>query len=258
MTGILRFGAALVALAFAAPATASPEAEGPPPPQAVALKVGVDAAGRVQTSSSLGSQAAPAILQAAESFARKLAFTPARKGGVAVPSETYLNLVIAVEPDSDGKFALKLRRAANGPGVATLGKLEPPRKLGRRSGATIVVSVDVDAQGAPDMDSFKVESMELREASSFAEARYLDAIRHSVRHSRFEPEKVDGAAVPSRVSLPYRFGRGGGKPKPGEDEGRRGTPPAPVDPTDQPTMRGVSLQPGIELPRIDYRAAPAA
>lgn len=256
MTAIFRFGAALAALAFVAPALSSSEVGGPPPPQAVMLKVGVDAAGRVQTTASLDPDAAPAVLQAAESYARKLEFTPARKAGVAVPSETYLSLVIAVEPAGDGKFALKLRRAVNGPGVTSLGKLDPPKNLGRRAGATIVVSVDVDAAGKPDMDSFKVEKVELREPTSFAEARYLDAIRQSVRHSRFDPDKVAGAAVPSRVSLPYRFGMGGAKAKSGEDEGGRGKKPAPADPSDQPTMQGTSLQPDIELPKIDYKAAP--
>lgn len=256
MTGILRLGAALFALAVAAPALAAPETGGPVPPQVVMLKVGVDAGGRVQTTASLDPEAAPAMLQAAEAYARKLAFTPARKGGVAVPSETYLSLVIAVEPTGEGKFALKLRRAVNGPGVASLGKLDPPKNLGRKAGASIVVSVDVDAAGKPDMDSFKTEKVELREPSSFAEARYLDAIRQSVRHSRFDPDKVAGAPVPSRVSLPYRFGMGGAKPKPGADEGGRGKPPAPADPSDQPTMQGSSLQPDVELPKIDFKAGP--
>ena len=84
---------------------------------------------------------------------RRLEFTPARKDGVAVPSETYLSLVIATEPVGDGKFALKLRRAVNGPGVARLGKLDVPKYQGRRSGAMIVVSVDVDAEGKPVMAS---------------------------------------------------------------------------------------------------------
>jgi hypothetical protein len=257
MSGILRSCVALVALAFAAPAASLPEAAAVPP-QTIVLKVGVDAGGRVQTTASLDPAAAPALLQAAEAYARKLVFTPARKGGSAVPSETYLSLVLAMEPAGEGKYALKLRRAVNGPGVASLGKLDPPKNLGRRAGATIVVAVDVDAQGKPDMDSFKAEKVELREPSSFAEARYLDAIRQSVRHSRFDPDKVAGVPVASRVSLPYRFGMGGAKAKPGEDEGGRGKKPMPGDPTDQPTMQGVSLQPDIELPKLDYKSAPAA
>lgn len=255
MTSLMRLCAVICTLALAAPASAAPEgAGGPPPPQTIMLKVGVDAAGRVQTTASLDPSAVPAYLQAAENYARRLEFTPARKGGVAAPSETFLSLVIATEPVGDGKFALKLRRAVNGPGVVSLGKLEVPKYQGRRGGAMIVVSVDVDAQGKPDMATFKTEKAELRDDNSFAEARYVDAIRNSVRHSVFAPDKVAGAAVPSRVTLPYRFGMGGDKPKQGEEEGSRGKPPKAFDPSNQPTMQGVSLQPEVELPKLDYKA----
>jgi hypothetical protein len=123
-----------------------------------------------------------------------------------------------------------------------------------------VVSVEVDAQGRPNLDSFKPESVQLRDPNSFAEARYLDAIRNSLRHSQFAPDTVAGAPVPSRVSLPYRFGMGGSKPKPGEDEdqGRRGKKPSPADAAEQPTMGAVSTLPNVELPKIDYKAPPAA
>ena len=247
-----------LALAFLPSANAAGDsAGGPPPPQVVVLKVGVDANGKVTTSSPVDPAVAPAMLQAAEGYARKLVFTPARKDGAAVPSETNLSLVMAVEPAGEGKFALRLRRATNGPGVVTVGKMEVPKYQGRRGGATIVVSVEVDAQGKPAMDSFKPESVALRDQNSFAEARYLDAIRSSVRHSVFAPETVAGSPVASRISLPYRFGMGGAKPKPGEDEGGRGKKPTPADPSEQPTMGAVSTQPNVELPKIDFKA-PAA
>jgi hypothetical protein len=255
MTNLKRMFAALCTVALAAPAVADSAAtDGAPPPQTVVLKVGVDATGHVQSTASIDPQAVPAYLQAAEAYARKLVFTPARKGGVPAPSETYLSLVIATEPVGDGKFGLKLRRAVNGPGVAKLGKLDVPKYQGRRSSALIVVSVDIDAEGNPDMDSFKSEQAQLRDDNSFAEARYLDAIRNSVKHSVFVPDRVAGAPVASRVTLPYRFGAGGGKPKQGEDEGGRGKRPPPVDPSEQPTMQGVSKQPDVELPKIDYKA----
>jgi hypothetical protein len=244
---------ALMALAIALPAAAEP-AGGPPPPQTIVLKVGVDATGHVTSMASPDPQAVPAMVQAAEGYARKLQFAPARKDGIAVASETNLSLVLAVEPAGEGKFALKLRRAVNGPGVVTVGKMDTPKYQGRKSGALIVVSVDVDAEGRPAMDSFKSEKVELRDPNSFAEARYLDAIRTSVRHSQFAPDKVAGAAVPSRISLPYRFGMGGAKPKPGEYAEERNKKPAPVDPTDLPSMTAVSTQPDIELPKIDYKA----
>ena len=47
--------------------------------------------------------------RAAEEFARKLVFTPARKGGKAVSSETSLTLAIALEPVGEGRFAPRLK-----------------------------------------------------------------------------------------------------------------------------------------------------
>lgn len=260
MTKLQGLRAALLALALAAPAAAETGASGgPPPPQTIVLKVGVDAAGKVQTTASLDPQAVPAYLQAAEGYARRLVFTPAKKGGAAAPSETYLSLVIAAEPVGEGKYGLKLLRANNGPGVASLGKMVVPKYQPRGGNATIVVSVEVDAQGKPNMDSFKPESVQLRDPNSFAEARYLDAIRNSVKHSVFVPDKVAGAPVPSRITLPFRFGMGGDKPAKGDEEGGRGKTPKAFDPSNQPTMQGTSVQPDVELPKIDYKApAPGA
>ena len=249
--------AVLSAALLSLPALAAdPAAGGPPPPQTVVLRVGVDAAGHVSSSSPVDPQALPSLVQAAQAYAGKLVFTPARKDGAAVPSETNLNLILAFEPAGDGKYALKLRRATNGPGVVTVGRMETPKYPGRRGGATIVVSVDVDANGVPNAASLKTESAQLREPSKFAEARYVDAIHMSVKASRFAPDKVAGQPVPSRIMLPYQFGMGGDKPKEGEDEPRRGSPPPVRDPSKDPAMTAVSSVPGIELPKIDY-AAPA-
>jgi len=41
-------------------------------------------------------------------FARKLVFTPARKNGKPVPSETSLTLVVDLQPAGAGRFAPKL------------------------------------------------------------------------------------------------------------------------------------------------------
>lgn len=234
---------------------ADPASAAPPPPQTVVLRVGVDATGHVSSSSPFDPQAVPGLVKAAQAYAQKLVFTPARKGGTAVASETNLNLVLAFEPAGDGKYALKLRRATNGPGVLSVGRMAMPQYAGRRGGAMIVVSVDVDAGGMPNMDTLKTESVQLREPNKFAEARFLDAIHVSVKGSRFAPEKVAGEPIASRIMLPYRFGRGGEAPSKDDDE-PRGSPPPPADPSKEPAMTAVSIVPGIELPKIDY-AAPA-
>lgn len=246
VTGLLAVLISLPALA------ADPAAGGPPPPQTVVLRVGVDATGHVVWSNPVEPQAQPGLVRAAQAYAGRLLFTPARKDGVAVASETSLYVILAVEPAVDGKYALKLRRATNGPGVVIVGHLEMPAYTGRRGGAIIVVSVDVDANGVANADTIKTESAKLREPNKFAEARYLDVIHRSVKGSRFVPDQVAGQPVASRVMLPYRFGMGGNKPKDGEEASRSAPPPS--DPSTDPAMTAVSAAPGIELPKVEYLA----
>lgn len=223
------------------------------PAQMLGLRVTVDATGKVQSSRPIDPQAAPGLNQAAAEIARKLSFTPARKNGVAVASETSLTLTLALEPRGDGQFGLQLRRAINGPGVLTVGKMVPPRyQQGKEKGALVVVGVDLRADGSVDLDTLKAERMELRVPSSFAEARYLDAIKTSLRGSRFELDKIDGVVVPAHVSVPYRFGGGPTKPKRGEEESRGGD--NKLSEMELPSWNALSTVPGIDLARIDFRA----
>lgn len=249
--------AAALAFAGASARAADPVPEAAaPPPQTIMLKVAVGADGRVQSATPVDPAAAPALNQAAQDMARKLVFTPARKNGAAVPSQTHLSLVLALEPAGAGKFALKLRRAHNGPGVVRVGKMDPPKYPGRQGGALAVVLVNIGADGAPDMGTLATERMQLRVPSKFAEARYLDAISVSLRGSRFEPDLVDGAPVASRVSLPYQFGGGAAKGRRDDKDKDEEAPLVAAD--DMPVMHAVSTVSGIELPSIDIKAAPAA
>ena len=164
----------------------------------VSLRVTVDAAGKVQTSRPSDPQTAPGLLAVAEAFARKLAFTPARKQGVAVPGETTLTLVIALEPRADGQYGPHLRRATNGPGVLEVGRTVAPKyQQGKENGALVGVAVSLLADGSTDMGTLATERMELRVPSAFAEARYLDAVKTSLRETRFDLDKVDGVAIPA-------------------------------------------------------------
>lgn len=248
---------ACLALALPGVASAAADASDVPAPrsQVVGLRVSVDANGKVQSAQPSDPQAV--LNGAAQDIARKLVFTPARKNGAAVSSETNLVLTLAVEKRADGQFGLQLKRAYNGPGLVRVGKMVAPRyQQGRENGALVVVGVLVNADGNPDMTSMSTERMELRVPSTFAEARYLDAVSTSLHGTRFELDKVDGAAVPSRVSVPYVFGGGPKKPKLGEDE-RRGPAKLP-EAMELPAMKAVSAVAGVELATIDYRAPAAA
>jgi hypothetical protein len=225
------------------------------PPQMVVFRVSVDAGGHVVAATPLDERAAPALRQAAEAYARKLVFTPARKGGAPVPSQTHLSLVLATRPAGDGRFTLYLERAISGPGVSKLALPPKPKLRGEGQHATVIARVNVGANGEPDMASFEPVSVKLREDFGSSEARFYDAVRVSVRHTRFLPDLVDGTPVPARLTLPYRFGRGGDKPPDGEGRGRDAPPP---DPGEQPVMQAESLDPDIQLPKVDYKSADAA
>jgi hypothetical protein len=253
---LLLLAAAFVAGGDAAQAADAPAAA-PTPPQMIGLKVSLDAAGKVVAARPSDTQAAAGLNLAAQEFARKLVFTPARKDGKAVPSETSLMLAITLEPVGEGRFAPRLKRAFNGPTLLHMGKIEPPKYQGRQGGALVVVAINVGADGVPDPATQTTERMELRDPNKFAEARYLDAVSLSVRGSRFELDKVDGQVVPSRLSLPYQFGSGAAKRPEGKP--RRGEKPPMPDLGSMPVMTAVSTVPGIELAKVDYKAPePAA
>jgi hypothetical protein len=165
-----------------------------------------------------------------------------------VPSETTLTLVLALVPRGEG-FGIALRRAQNGPSVKQMGKTNPPR-VGRDNGGLVMVSVDLDAEGNPEMGSFKVEKVELRVPSSFAEQRFVDAAKNSLKATQFQLDKVDGIETPARISVPFQFNGGAAKPRQGEEELK----PEQVARDALPSLTEVSKIPDIELPKIEYSA----
>lgn len=245
---------ALLSLAVILPSAAHAvdQAGDAPRPQSISLRVVVDAAGKVQSATPLDSSLLPALNQAAGEVARKLTFTPARKDGRAVASETTLSVTLALEPKANGQYGLQLKRAQNGPTLLAVGKSIPPRyQQGKENGALVVLGANLRADGSIDMDSLKTERMELRVPSTFAEERYLEAAKNSLKGSRFQLDKVDGVEIPARLSIPFRFGGGPTKPKPG-DQARRGKVTAPQ--SDLPALDAVSSIAGVELARIRYEA----
>lgn len=226
-----------------------------PREKTIALRVQVDAAGKVTSHQVVDPEAVEVLTRTAVDVSRKISFTPARKNGVAVASETTLYVSLLMEPQGDGRFGLKVKAITNGPQILHMGKLAMPPNYQQRGdrGALVVVGVSLGADGSPDMASFKQERAELRVESSFAEARYVDAIENSVRGSRFLLDKVDGASVPTHVSLPYRFGGGGGRGRGKKtDEGQQ----APSDGSELDWKQRAET-PGIELPKVIF-VAPVA
>jgi hypothetical protein len=222
-----------------------------PPPQNIVLRVQVDAAGKVTASKPLDPNAIPALAQAAQDIAGKLQFTPARKGGRGVPSETSLSLTLALEPRAGGGFGIGLRRAQNGPSVVELGKSQPPKVSAKENGGVVVVGVDLRPDGSCDMETFKEEKVELRVPSTFAGERFVEAARNALKGTRFLLDKVDGIETPSRISVPFQFNGGSARHEPGEEAGHARAPKAEAAP---PSLTAVSRIEGVELPKIDYTA----
>lgn len=245
-------------LAFALAAGTAPAATPAPAPQehVIGLRVSIDATGKVISAQPSDPAAIPALNQAATEIARKLPFDPATRDGVAAPSETSLLLLLALEPKGNGQFGIRLKRAVSGPDRSKSAPLIPPtyQQRGDRS-ALIVVIADLRADGSVDPDSIKAQSTELKVKSSFAEARYLDAISSSLRESKFVLDKVAGVDVPSRLTLPYKFGAGGERRRMDEDDGdKKGDDAATKAPA--PEMHAESLVPGVTLPKVRFTPPP--
>ena len=233
-----------VAPAFAAdPAAAAAKL---PAPQLVLLRVQVGSDGKVKSARPLDPTTVPAIAGAAQAVANKLSFAPASKEGRAVPSETSLVLTLGFEHQGAG-FGIKLLRAQNGPSVVAVGKAQTP-KTPKSNGAMVVVGADLRADGSVDIETFKVERADLRVPSEFDQSQYEKAARLSLKETRFMLDTVDGIGIPSRISVPFLFNGGAGKPKAGEEEG------APKEPASMPSLTAVSKIEGIVLPKIDYTA----
>ena len=225
---------ARLAFALAArlpPPGRAPPADRPPPrraPQSIMLCASSsDAAGKVQSAhADRPDTLLPALNQAAQEMARKLPFTPARKDGRPVPSETTLSLTLALEPGRNGSSACSCKRAQNGPSLLAGRQVRMSAETPRASetAALVVVGADLRADGSVDMDT-----LEDREAWScaclpaFAEERYVECGREC-------PSRA--AASSSTRSMASRSPRGSAcrsssaaapsKPQAGES-GRRGS-----------------------------------
>jgi TonB family protein len=223
----------------------------------IGVRVAVDAAGKVTSARPSDPAAIPALNQAATEIARKLAFDAATKDGVAVPSETTLFLLLALEPKDKGQFGIRLKKAQTGPDRIKSAPLMSPNYQQRDRSALVVVNIDLRLDGTVNPDSIKAETMKLKVKSSFAEARYLDAITASLRESRFVLDKVAGVDIPVRLTLPYKFGGDGGGGRRGRDEdafdaGKNDGDASADKPA--PEMKSESLVTGITLPKVRFMA----
>jgi hypothetical protein len=255
------------ALVLASGAAAAEPAVSAAQEHMIGVRVAIDPSGKVVSATPSDPAAMAALNQAAVEIARKLSFDAGTKDGVPVASETSLFLNLVIEPKATGQFAIRLKKAVTGPDRSKSAPVIPPtyQQRGDRR-ALAVVSFNLRADGTVDPATIKAERMELKVKSSFAEARYLDAIAASLRDSRFVLDKVAGIDIPAHLTLPYQFGGGGGRGGKGGEERRASTPSSvdagiaadkPADPsgdTPAPEMKVESLVPGVTLPKVRFVA----
>jgi hypothetical protein len=266
----LAASACLAVVALAAGFAAAPPARAAEPkspgssvemPRYVFLHVGVDADGKVQTATSMDPNAVPALVAAATEIAHKLQFAPARKNGRPVASETSLTVVLALVPHEGGGFGIALKGARNGPSVLAIGKYQQPKVNRAENGGTVIAGADLRADGTVDMETFKIEKVDMRVPATFAQEQFEKAARFAMKDARFQLEKVDGVEIPAHVSVPFSFNGGAKKHKPGDegddDEGgyaKAGKDKDKAAHEPPPSLTAVSKIEGIDLPKIDYTA----
>lgn len=184
-------------------------------------RVSVDAAGKVTGTEFI--RPVPAGLQKlVADTAATVAFEPATRDGVPVPSRTALQLRMRFTPDG-GDYRVELL-SVDGNGAATAeARLPrvPASVMRRRYNLLAVAEVQVRADGSVDTDASQVVRIEFysgNERSSDAPAHVQrdmrEAMLAAMKEWTFVPEEVDGVAIPARLSVPVTLcivRRGDGK-----------------------------------------------
>lgn len=170
----------------------------------------------------------PSLRQFVESTVGGWQFVPALVDGVALKGTTWVRLSVCAVPQG-GDFALSARYTGNGPTPASGAVLaDPPRYPvnAMRSGVEgdMLVTYTVEADGSATLDSIAYPEREEKRMR-----RYFDrALREWVSAMRYEPEKLDGRAVATRISTPVEFSLGESfSRKQVEEEVRRGWQDSP-------------------------------
>jgi hypothetical protein len=211
---------AIVGAGLAALPRLARAADAAPPPRLVMLRVKLDADGKVLDASSLDASAVPALVQAGQEIARKLPFTPARKQGRPVASETNLLLSLAFVPRAAGGYGISLARAQNGPSITAR---KSQGTFGGVHSGHVVVGADLAPDGSIEMASFGP-------ATADADPKLVKAAHDGLLGSVFQLDTVDGIAIPARITFDFDF--------------------ASKEP---PALSAVSKIEGVELPKVDFR-----
>jgi TonB family protein len=140
-----------------------------------------------------------AVARRVESAVKSWTFEPGTIDGVPQPTSTALRLKLRAEPQGES-LAVRIEDASTGAHASTL----PPRypEAAARAGAeaAVVATVAVAADGAVSVESLDVRTNRSRFGEQFGRAT-----RAAIAGWTFEPERVGGHPVATRMQVPVTF-----------------------------------------------------
>lgn len=162
----------------------------------VAFRLCLDPDGRIACLEPLPDQNRKMVNAVMESVPR-WRFTPARLDGVPAHAESRLLVYLEGESDGKGGVSMRITRAHTAPGVI---KSPPPRypqrEYTRQRPGNVLLNVEVQADGSVA----KVEA-----DKTFSDAAFVSASVQAVRRWTFEPERIAGQPVSTRLIIPVHF-----------------------------------------------------
>ena len=163
--------------------------------------VSLDASGHVVALESHGALK-PVLRDPLAEAIRGWAFEPGRIDGQPAPTETSLDLSVALEADAGGNYQVRVVDVRIGAEVASSVPPRFPPRLVRRIktpfSGLVVAEVRYDAQG-------RVLEAELAPGTPAADPLLQEAALESIRKWRFQPERVGGHPLAGSAWVPLCF-----------------------------------------------------
>ena len=175
-------------------------------------RVSVDAEGRV-TDTELMKPVAEPLRTLVLDTAAGIAFEPATRGGIAVPSRTALNLGLRFIPQGED---LQVELVSVTGGSAAVLETRAPRfpmqMMREVRGMLALAELEVRPDGSVDLEASRVGRIEfyrdlesLKRGGDRHAGSVRDALLEAMAEWRFLVEEVDGVAIGTRFPVPVTF-----------------------------------------------------
>jgi len=168
----------------------------------VSARVRVAASGEVEDVQVRGDRD-PRIAAHVEQAVRALEIKPATRDGRALPAETTMGFIAAIERGEAGKSAITTRYTGHGPEFAHQVIPDFPRL--RRNASVQCAEVLLDVQVGADGRVTDVRTNEVITVQSGDTGRFEAAAKAAALRWRFNVEKLDGQPLASAVQVPVIF-----------------------------------------------------